>query len=387
MANRHCVLLIPGFFGFESFGDLRYFVGVKELLERFFLERGEEVVVMEVHTSPTASIRHRAAKLLEVVAGVAAREDGPLHILGHSTGGLDARLAIAPTASLPTNVKFDAYHRVHSMVTISTPHYGTPTAATLSTFMGRPILRVAALALAYSVRFGKVPMSVTLKFGKLLARADELVGIRDSVLDTMLDQLLSGLSPTRRKVLVDFLTEVAADQSLVFQLTPDGIDLFNATTLNPSDLRYGSVVTLGPKPKLNKFVSFNNELYTNSMYGLYVGFYQVARRMPRNRLPTISGAQGNSLIANLGRLPRPEDNDGLVPTLSQVWGEVIFAVDADHFDTVGHFSDRLATMPHVDWLPSGSTFDRYRFEALWRSVAEFLLRSDQAIERKPDMSS
>ncbi len=374
MKRRHCVVLVPGFFGFESFGALRYFVSVKDVLEQAFAERGLDVVVVEVATYPTSSIRHRAARVLESIAELSKDEAGPMHIIGHSTGGLDARLAITPTASLPTNVEFDAYHRVHSLVTVATPHYGTPTADLFASFMGKPLLRVAALALAYTIRFGKLPLSVALLLGKLLTRADDIVGLRSTVLDAIFDQLLGKLSPERRKVLVDFLTEVAADQSLVFQLTPEGIDLFNATTLEPEDIHYGSVVTRGPSPGMRSAFRHGGDVYAHSMYGVYVTLYRLAARMPHNRVAAVSGDQGNALVKYLNELPKISDNDGVVPTLSQVWGEVIHATEADHFDVVGHFSDRLTQVPHVDWLPSGSSFNRNSFETLWRAVADFLLK-------------
>src|SRR5262245_36168565 len=100
--SPHHIVLVPGFFGFGSLGQLTYFVGVRESLERAFSAQGLDVDVVEVPTLPTASIRHRAARVLETLARVAASGPGLIHIVGHSTGGLDARLAIAPTASLPT---------------------------------------------------------------------------------------------------------------------------------------------------------------------------------------------------------------------------------------------------------------------------------------------
>jgi hypothetical protein len=39
---------------------------------------------------------------------------------------------------------------------------------------------------------------------------------------------------------------------------------------------------------------------------------------------------------------------------------------------LGH-SDAAHDPPHVDWLVSGSGYDRRRFEALWTDVAKFLV--------------
>jgi len=71
-------------------------------------------------------------------------------------------------------------------------------------------------------------------------------------------------------------------------------------------------------------------------------------------------------------MPSPAANDGIVPTISQVWGRVVHVAVADHLDVLGHFRDAAHVPPHIDWLVSGSHFDRRRFEALWADVVRFL---------------
>jgi hypothetical protein len=73
-----------------------------------------------------------------------------------------------------------------------------------------------------------------------------------------------------------------------------------------------------------------------------------------------------------GKYPKPSWSDGIVPTLSQVWGEVIHATHADHLDVVGHYGSLRPGQPTSDWLPSGSGFDDAAFDALWSSVAHFI---------------
>ena len=69
--SRHHVVLVPGFFGFGSLGELTYFVGVREALTRAFERFSLDVNVVEVSTLPTASIRHRAARVQETLAQIA----------------------------------------------------------------------------------------------------------------------------------------------------------------------------------------------------------------------------------------------------------------------------------------------------------------------------
>jgi triacylglycerol lipase len=86
---------------------------------------GNRVLVTRVH--PTAGVERRAAKLAERIE--AAYPSGPLHIVGHSMGGLDARILLTDPAWR---------RRVLSLTTIGTPHLGSAL-ADLARFRMRPI--------------------------------------------------------------------------------------------------------------------------------------------------------------------------------------------------------------------------------------------------------
>jgi hypothetical protein len=73
-----------------------------------------------------------------------------------------------------------------------------------------------------------------------------------------------------------------------------------------------------------------------------------------------------------GRIPDAAANDGIVPTLSQLHGELVSAVWADHHDVIGHFNRPGHVPPHFDWMASGTGFDRAQFEQVWTRVARFL---------------
>ena len=55
----------------------------------------------------------------------------------------------------------------------------------------------------------------------------------------------------------------------------------------------------------------------------------------------------------------------VVPTLSQVWGDVIDAAQGDHLDVIGHFDAPFHSPPHRDWIATNSGFGRPDFERLW----------------------
>ncbi len=371
----HHVVLVPGFFGFGRLGGLRYFLGVRESLERAFRRHGLDVEVHEVETLPTASIRHRAARVLEAITRVSRIDTGPIHLVGHSTGGLDARVAIAPTASLPAITDFRDYDRIRSLVTVSCPHHGTPLAAFFGGAAGKPALRLSAMTAVELLRHGRAPLSAALKLGQYMARLDNLLGLERTVADQLYDQLLSDFDDEGRETLIEFLRGVSNDQSLVYQLTPAGCDLLNACTADPIGVRYGCVVTRARAPRAWNVVRHAHDVYAQYLHGLYSALYMISSRSLHADLPEPTPDQLTALVTGFGRPPRRGENDGVVPTLSQLWGPVIHTAKADHLDVIGNYGQEVGEVITADWLPSNSGFDHGHFEHLWSKVAEFITKS------------
>lgn len=130
------VVLLHGLLGFDRVFVFRrpvldYFPGIVDHLR----SSGNRVLVPRL--SPTASVATRAAELRSYLK----REVGgqPVHLIGHSLGGLDARYMIS---------KLDGHARVLSLTTVGTPHRGTTFAdwglERLARFL-RPLLRRAGL--------------------------------------------------------------------------------------------------------------------------------------------------------------------------------------------------------------------------------------------------
>jgi triacylglycerol lipase len=113
-APRHPVVLAHGLLGFDALrvagARAEYFRGVAERLAR------EGCVVHRCRVAPTASIAARARDLAAFVSGLDARR---VNVVAHSMGGLDARYAIS---------RLGLAGRVVSLVTVGTPHRGTPLA-------------------------------------------------------------------------------------------------------------------------------------------------------------------------------------------------------------------------------------------------------------------
>jgi triacylglycerol lipase len=108
------VVLVHGLFGFDRIGvpgaRLHYFRGITRHLE------GLGCQAYAVRLPRMASVPERAKALVETIA---ALPHDRVDIIAHSLGGLDARYALA---------KLGLASRVRTLVTIGTPHRGTPIA-------------------------------------------------------------------------------------------------------------------------------------------------------------------------------------------------------------------------------------------------------------------
>ncbi len=103
------VVLIHGLFGFRKLLWLEYFQGVRPLYESMGLR------VIAPSLPWAGSIKQRA----DVLAQQLETESGPLHLIAHSMGGLDARRWISC---------LDGASQVLSLTTLATPHHGSTAA-------------------------------------------------------------------------------------------------------------------------------------------------------------------------------------------------------------------------------------------------------------------
>ncbi|HEX4352157.1 MAG TPA: hypothetical protein VHZ95_04570, partial [Polyangiales bacterium] len=316
-------------------------------------------------------------------AEVGSHDDGPIHLIGHSTGGLDARVAANPNAALATHIKFEAFDRVDSIVTISTPHHGTPLASFFGSAMGQPLLRLLASSAIVGLERGKLPLSFLIKLGAMLVRMDDVLGLKGTIADQLYEQLLRDFTDARRADIIRFLEGVAEDRALVIQLSPDSLDLFNATSADPDRIAYGSVLTRGRRPHLHGAISHYRDPYAQALYMAYCTVWWLTSHADQRYMPALNAQQKAAIVDGFGEVPLLSDNDGMVPTLSQVWGEVIHVATADHLDVVGQYGDTSLSGTHADWLPSASHFDDVAFERLWEAVATFVTRTRSAAVKPP----
>ena len=211
-------------------------------------------------------------------------------------------------------------------------------------------------------------------------RNDDRIGFKRTLADDFFGRVIADFSPERRAELIAFLEGISSDQSLIFQLTPAGCDLLNASTADPSSLRYGSVVCAARPPSLSNLLAFKHDPYTQGMHALYACLHRIAGFSHPAPAPDPVLEQRIVLERAFGSFPDPFWSDGVVPTLSQVWGDVIHACRADHLDVVGHYGAQRPDSPSTDWLPTRSGFDDVAFDALWGAVARFITQEARASE-------
>lgn len=377
MTEAHHIYLIPGFFGFANLGRLRYFVHVHDFLVQRCAACGMRVKVHVVRTHPTSSLPVRVACLAETVAKTLRSRRGVAHLIGHSTGGLDARLFSAPAVSLPTDVDVERYaSRVRSVVTIATPHYGSPLASYLASRGGQRLLALLSLATSYVLRFGHLPLSLLLQFADIFRNAD-LLGRRHTLFDELSQRLLADFSVGRRRAVQRLLVEVMNDQSLLTQVTPESMEVFNCAVRDRPGVRYASVATRARPPGVGSTLAAGLDPAAQAIHAIYQAIYRVTAEAPAGEGQRLTRHNRRVLRLAYGSVPRGRANDGIVPTRSQVWGELLQAVQADHLDVIGHFNDPTATPPHFDWLNSGSGFSRAHFRALWERVIDCIGQAEK----------
>lgn len=373
--RKGILLLVPGFFAFERFANIPYFAGLETLLPTLFGRHGCEVEIDVVSLPPTASLKVRAWALLQRLS-TRTGDDRPIYLVGHSSGGLDIRVALSPHSPLALAHRpavQAVLHRVQAVATISTPHYGTPLASLAAGFGAQRALKILSQLFVLMFRYGQLPMGAMFQIGRALAKADEYVGLKGEILDQLYRELLVMAPENYFDELEQHFRRVGAGQGLIGDLSPDACAKRNRVCVDRASVRYGSVMSMAPRPGWRSRPRLGKDPYAHASYAIFALLHALAGRSPKGTLPLVTTKDERKLRMNLGRRPSPRDSDGIVPSCSQLWGELIDAVQADHFDTMGYFSGRAIDPSHVNGMVSGSGFSALRFEQMWRRVTGFLL--------------
>ncbi len=373
-------------FGFGRLGSYNYFGHVERELVARFAAAGQELVVHVINDLPTASIRRRATRLAEMVTKTAPA-GASIHLLGHSTGGIDARLVASPTTcSIPSEL-LAWIPQLRSVTTMNTPHYGTPLASFFATSRGQHLLAALSMLTFAALTVGATPlraMSVILGF---LRGGDLAIPFKLAMLDRSISTLSGVLDDASGADVRVYLTAIEEDQGSMLQLSPESMDLVVAGFYDRPGVYYQSTASMSPSPTPRKWLNTLGHPWRSVSLALFFGLHHLTanidERYPcaamRDTTPFAGDALEAQLVRAFDRSPTLEDNDGVTPLRSQLWGNVAWVGLGDHLDVLGHYRDDAPTddiapeLRHRDWLTSGSAFNYQQFTALLDAVATGML--------------
>jgi len=362
---------VPGFFGFGSFGPsgqplVEYFARVQEVMREGLRASGSRSLpaeaLFDVHQPPpTASLESRVASLHVKVVELLGR-CSRLHLVTHSTGGLDARLLLNPRypwPGAPTEAdRARLLERIGVLATLSAPFHGTPVAGRL--LLGRgltmPVLYFASiLASRHRLRFVGQLANLTTLGKRLLSKQT-----------TPTEQLIAELADVDAATahqIRRFLQDVARDHGLIGDLSPATMSGLNRQLEGADFPRIESFVTVSPPPGvgLSNLLEFAGAPIQRALYD---AAYALCLSAPPlgTQLP-----EGPWIGPRLGRVTETA-SDGVVPAWSQTLeGRAAGIVEGDHLDVIGHYESAGAT-----FFRSGSRFDDVRFKLLWLRIAHSL---------------
>ena len=433
-SKRFHLVLVPGFGGFDALGKVEYYAGITRVFQRW--RAGKPVVLHYFDNLPTAAVVTRATRLQSYLAKRMARgeilEDDEVILVGHSTGGLDIRQLISDLhrskgLDVPVDggvpVKCDEIRkRVHRVVFLSVPHWGTNIADWVHchSCLRKAIVTEMCAAVAGSqvglldqIEVGVAGAAVCITAADLpravqdaLAEANEYYGEPSPQRTTEAHEAASELALYVREMASNFqVVEDLTSQRYEGQKSPahfdaeqrnqereqwsdPKIETLSYATVARSPFRF---LTGRPAPVWDLTnpcaypeVSKDPQLsaHTDIFYRLC---YRACAGGPFERPD-----QGGELTRRLNGAPHGPlelwDNDGIVNTLSMLWRDCEnVLVAADHLDIVGHYKlakvrrDRRVESGRrpgreyqsYDSLKSDSPFSDNTFEQVWTEIFNF----------------
>lgn len=377
---RHHVYLSPGMFGFGRLGSYNYFAHVERELGQRFAAAGHELVAHVIEDLPTASIRRRAVRLAQVVMRTAVGE-GPIHLLGHSTGGLDARLVASPSTRGIPRETLTWLPRLRSITTMNTPHFGTPLASFFSTSRGQRALAALSMLTVAGLTLGAQPLRATSVILGFLRRGDLSIPFKLRMLDRSVESLVGLVDDAQSPELRTFLQAIEDDQGSMMQLSPESMDLVVAGFEDRPGVRYQATASMAPSPAPRGWLETIGRPWRTLSLSMFFALHHLTavtdQRYPCSAGPAADAATEERLAHAFAAAPSPADNDGVVPLRSQLWGTLVWAGFGDHLDVLGHYRDDRDDVPaelrHSDWLTSGSAFTHVQFGQLLDAIAGGML--------------
>jgi hypothetical protein len=365
--NGESIILVPGLFGFTRIGGIDYFDQVAKLLSR-----ATGIADIEtLQTPPTGPLWRRVDVLHQAVRRKLREGTGRIHLVGHSTGGVDVRLLTSPRYLWPGGPSGEDrsawFERLGAVVAMSAPQKGTPVAARLRGSLegAVPLLFVVSI-LAKQAGRTRDAAGRRISIAHVLARA---AGAPTSALDTTTRSLTGEIR--------DFVDQIIEDHPLIHELTPFAMQRLNEKLAStPGDggreVPIVSFVTVAPPPAV-----LPGRPTTAVWRALYAFSYRETRLKPGAFGPFPKGDWIGDAPARLQAFEQVAQ-DGVVPAASQTLdGYAKGIVFADHLDVVGHYPGAEHGGETV--FDSGAAFDDERMRRLWTSVGSVI--AERVVQR------
>jgi triacylglycerol lipase len=376
VAGAESIILVPGLFGFSRIGNIDYFAAVANLLSK---ATGIEDVT-PLPTPPTGPLWRRVDALHRCVREKVSQGAKRIHVIGHSTGGIDVRLLTNSRYMWPDGPWGDDrtswFDHIGSVISISAPHRGTPIARRLRGSLegAIPLLfLVSILAKIDGQNHGPwKSIRERLERGYLYVRLARSIKTRSA---TPSHEAVADWSSADNDVRA-FLDQIVDDHPLIHELTPYAMARLNEKLAAGRDagheLPVRCFVTVAPPPALRRADFRPAGGLAPARRALYVASYEAARLEAGTFGPLPEGRW-------IGQPERLEDfasvaQDGVVPAASQTLdGRAEALVYGDHLDVVGHFPGAKYGGETV--FDSGADFDDARMEAVWTAVGAVVVNS------------
>jgi hypothetical protein len=283
------IVLAHGFPGFPKIGKLEYFKGVEKHLKRRFKSRGIKIRIPRL-----GAVAETAARATKLRKDIKRKFDGPVHIIAHSGGGLDARYLASPGGLGRDDL-------VASITTISTPHRGA-LIADLLTGSASDFSDDAVRRLVSKLRIAGATRPVSRRDRRRHGGANQA--------DSVLRRLGVRAGDPSRKLIETIRSTVRDAARLVEELTD----------LSPDAIR-------GFSTEYMKQFNIDVPNADGVKYCSYAG---------------VSGVGEEDVLApifypmHLLLLLEDQRNDGWITVESAKWGEFKGEIAADHADQIGH---------------------------------------------------
>lgn len=380
MQTPDVVVLVPGFLGFARLGGFYYCADRLGAVLRGLLQEalGYPVPVVPCKPLPTHALKERQGDLMAYLYRLVTEKlpgAERIHLVGHSTGGVDAQLLTCTKRLDGTewNEELDSVRRrIKSVVTVSAPHYGTRLADSWLAYLG---------ASRFVRPISAVPEAIKLAYHLLWLLPREAPAI-------------ARLQLAHPRDVIAFLAQVAFHRDLIADLRPSYMERVRKEFAPEKGVSLTCFVTaVEPRDEGGR----TSDAFFKDMYGLTKGEDGAPTAKPveacRRLLTRLIKTQPDLVIRNgQSRMPEtiePALNDGVVNTVRQLAdpedaAQVGGFVVADHADVLGHYDRQDSLIEgrpyNAGLFHSGAGFGDDEFFGLYRRVAQAILKTIPAAQ-------